>query len=195
MPVNESKDRRDLIQQLQASVMAADLHYRVWWIYKNKDDREKYLDVLNDYLGFFRVSIQAHFIAVTVILYAIYEERSDTVNLSRLFASAGRDLQATIAEKYTRARAIWTKVAIIRNNHVGHVNDRLDVDEVFQKANVTYNDIRDLIQLSKELVNAFSYAEDRSTFAYNLDSAGDTYRVLDDLRRELMVRRNPSGKP
>ncbi len=162
--------------------MAADLHQRIYWIYKNKDDRAKYVDTLNRYLGFFASSTQAHFLAIVVILYAIYEHRRDTVNMGRLHEGASAELKASLNADYTRAKAIWKKVAILRNNHVGHVTDRLDIEAVFKLANITYDEIKELIELTKKLVNSFSYAEDRSSFADSLDSAKDTYRMLERLR-------------
>ncbi len=79
-------------------------------------------------------------------------------------------------------RRFGKKIAILRNNHVGHVSDRLDIEAVFKLANITYDEIKELIQLTKKLVNSFSYAEDRSSFVESLDSAKDTYRMLERLR-------------
>ncbi len=180
-PQANSKSRKKLIKQVHDSALAADLHQRIYWIYKNKDDRAKYVDTLNRYLGFFAFSIQAHFIAIVVILYAIYEDRRDTVNVGRLYEGASAELKASLETDYNRAKAIWKKIAILRNNHVGHVSDRLDIDAVFKLANITYDEIKKLIEITKKLVNSFSYAEDRSSFADSLDSAKDTYRMLGKL--------------
>jgi hypothetical protein len=46
---------------------------------------------------------------------------------------------------------------------------------------ISPNEIERLIEISKELVKQLSYANDRSTFAFNLDPASDTYRLLDRL--------------
>jgi hypothetical protein len=181
-PKANPKSRKELIKQVHDSALAADLHERIYWIYKNKDDRAKYVDTLNSYLRFFASSIQAHFIAIVVILYAIYEDRRDTVNVGRLYEGASAELKASVETDCNRAKAIWKKIAILRNNHVGHVNDRLDIEAVFELANLTYNEIKELIELTKKLVNSFSYAEDRSSFAESLDSAKDTYRMLERLR-------------
>jgi hypothetical protein len=181
-PKANSKSRKELIEQLHDSTLAADLHERIYWVLKNKDDREKYVDTMNSYLGFFASSIQAHFIAVVVILYAIYEDRRDTVNVGRLCEGASAELKALVEPAYKRAKVIWKKIAILRNNHVGHVSDRLDIDAVFKLADLTYNEIKELIALTKKLVNLFSYAEDRSSYVDSVDSANDTYRMLERLR-------------
>jgi hypothetical protein len=176
------KPRKELIKRVHDSVLAADLHYQIYWIYKNRDDRAKYADTLNQYLGFFASSIQAHFIAVVVILYATYEDRRDTINLVRLYKNAPAELKRTISTDFTRARDIWKKIAVLRNNQFGHVTERLERDAVFETADVTYNETKELIDLSKKLVNCFSYAEDRSSFADSRDSKKDMYRLLEKLR-------------
>ena len=176
------RSRKESIKQLHDSILAADLHYRIYWIYKNKDDREKYFDIMNSYLGFFEHSIQAHFKAFTVILYTIYERSPDTVNFGRLLAEASAELKASVDPQYVRAKAIWKKIAVLRNNHFGHMSAHLDADAVFKIADITYNEIKELIDISKELVNSLSYEEDRSKFVYTLDSAKDTYRMLEKLR-------------
>lgn len=79
-------------------------------------------------MGFFASSIQAHFIAIVVVLYTLYEDRRDTVNVGRLYEAASAELKASVQTDYNRAKIIWKKIAILRNNHVGHVNDRLDVE-------------------------------------------------------------------
>ena len=176
------KPRKELIKRVHDSVLAAELHYQIYWIYKNRDDRAKYIDTLNRYLAFFAQSIQAHFIALVVVLYATYEDRRDTINLARLYEDSPAELKATVSTDFTRAKSIWKKIAVLRNNHFGHVTERLEIDAIFETADVRYDEIKELIELSKKLVNRFSYAEDRSSFVDSLDSEKDTYRLLDKLR-------------
>ncbi len=61
-----------------------------------------------------------------------------------------------------------------------HLSDT-DLDAKFSEADVSPDEIERLIKLSKDLVNKLYYALDRSTFAFNLDTAGDTHRLLDRL--------------
>ena len=37
------------VHELQQSVQKAALNFNVWWVYKSKDTRPKYVDVLNRY--------------------------------------------------------------------------------------------------------------------------------------------------
>ncbi len=176
------RSRKELIKRIHDAVLAAELHHKIYWIYKNRDDRAKYIDTMNKYVGFFASSIQAHFIALLVILYAVYERRRDTINLVRLYEGCPADLRAGLSTDFARAKAIWQKIAILRNNHFAHVSEHLEIDAVFDRARATYSEIKELIDIYKKLLNAVSYAEDRSSFADSLDSAKDTYRLLEKLR-------------
>ena len=73
-------------------------------------------------------------------------------------------------------------VAILRNEVFAHLSDS-DYKDAFERARLTPNEIEQLIELSKQLVNKLSYANDRSTFVFNLDPATDTYNLLDSLLR------------
>jgi hypothetical protein len=51
-----------------------------------------------------------------------------------------------------------------------HLSD-IDFDAKFSEAGISPDEIERLIEISKQLVNKLSYANDRSTFAFNLDPA------------------------
>ena len=57
---------RKHIKALANTITSASLHFDIWWVYKEKDSRAKYVDILNDYLNFFKTSLQAHFLSVVV---------------------------------------------------------------------------------------------------------------------------------
>ena len=61
-----------------------------------------------------------------------------------------------------------------------HLSD-IDIGAKFSEVRISPNEIERLIKLSKHLVNKLSYSNDRSTFAFNLDPASDTYNLLDRL--------------
>ena len=79
------------------------------------------------------------------------------------------------------ANSIWRKkITVLRNDVYAHLSDT-DVLAKYSDAALSPNEIERLIDLSKQLVNKLSYANDRGAFAFNLDSACDTYNVLDRL--------------
>lgn len=172
------------VKELSDLVIAADFNFRIWWILSNKADRAKYLKTLNDYGLFFRTSIHAHFAATVLALRALYETRKDTVNVWEVLKSLPPDLSKKIELKAkTKALPIWHKVDIIANNVFAHRNYELRSDEAFRRANVTPDELRELIKRSKQIVNSISYAHDRSSYAFNLDPSRNTCVLLDRLCR------------
>ena len=72
------------IRELQNAIAIAELNYEIWWIYKEKESRKRFVDTLNSYPLFFQTSLHSHFVAMIVSLYRFYETRKDTINLPQL---------------------------------------------------------------------------------------------------------------
>ena len=61
------------LKGIQDTIVAAEHNHDIWWIYKSRDTRPKFIDAMNTYLAFFQTSIHAHFIAVIIALYRLYQ--------------------------------------------------------------------------------------------------------------------------
>jgi len=178
----------DCINELRHAVIVAGLNYDVWWVYREKGSREKFVDVMNDYLEFFLTSIHSHFVAMLAALYYLYETRTDTINVPRLFellSAEGSLSETDIAESkqlYEAAKPLWVKVSILRNEQFMHRASKLsEGDGAFKKANIAPDDFKRLIKLTRELLNKITHKRDRDVHAFNLSAAQDTVRLLDDL--------------
>src|SRR5262249_34437624 len=154
------------------------LNFDVWWVYSGAGNREQYLEVLNRFPMFFQTGIHAHFVALVIALARLFEARRDTINVpalvkllgSKLSNAEKRRIEALIAE----ALPLWKKVTLIRSNVFAHRNNTWSVEELFRKADLTPNGVRQLIKLSKEIVNALSHNFDRSGHAFNLRADRET---------------------
>lgn len=60
------------------------------------------------------------------------------------------------------------KVCILRNKAFGHRSRAYSVEECFREAAVSPNELKQLMEATKELLNTLSYAWDRSCHAFNL---------------------------
>jgi len=173
------------IRELQNTVVAATINYQIWWIYKSADTRPKYIDTMNRYLGFFHVSIHAHFVAYIIALYRFYEQNRRTINLTSLLkalpALNKNSLPADFSTRTEKARDIWKKVAIIRNNCFGHINGVNDTSEMFAMARLRPDDIKYLLDITKSIINDISESWNGSIHAFDLDARKDTIDLLDDL--------------
>lgn len=176
------------INELRNTITVAALNYEIWWVYKSKDTRPKYIEVMNRYGLFFQTSIHAHFVALLVALYRLYERRDDTFNIPtflKMLKAEAQLLDATLEalERIYRddAKPLWIKVNILRNKAFGHRSVAHTVEEVFREARVTPNELRDLMEVTKKLLNELTHAWDRSVHSFNLGSREDTLKLLDDL--------------
>jgi len=176
------------IKELQDAATAAGLHYDVWWVLRGSDTRPKYVDIMNKYLGYFSVAISAHFVAMLVALYRIYETRDDTHNFPTLVdrleteGALNDRTVASLRSQYAALKPIWVKVSVLRNDVFGHRSLKLDVDAAFAKAGISGNELKDLVERTKALLNELTGALRDSMYAFNLSATRDTVRMLDDLK-------------
>ena len=182
-------DFDNYISELRHTITVARRNYEIWWVYKSKDTRPLYVDVMNRYGLFFQTSIHAHFVALLVGLYRLYETRDDTFNIPSLLKKlkAEKKLPSATLKQLEdiykkQAKPLWIKVNILRNKAFGHRSRAHSVEEVFQEAGVTPNELRDLVEITKNLLNELTHAMDKSVHAFNLGSREDILRLLDDLK-------------
>ncbi|MGZ4883694.1 MAG: AbiU2 domain-containing protein [Halobacteriota archaeon] len=184
-----SFDPSTYIDELRQATVAADLNYQIWWAYKSPDTRPRFIDTLNGYPLFFQTSIHAHFVALLVALYRLYETRHDTFNIPNLLRSLRAQAllpDSTIDEielLQKNLKPLWLKVKLLRNEAFAHRTRALSFDEIFKKAKATPNDLRDLIEKTKHLINRVTRALDNSSHSFNLDASSDLLRLLQDLSK------------
>ena len=168
--------------------LVASLNFDIWWVYKSKDFRPTYVKTMNCYLEFFETSIQAHFIALLVALYALHETRGDTFNIPRLVrilkkenAISGNAL-TNVTQLLAEIKPLSIKVGILRNKAFGHRSDSLTIAQTFKQARVMPNELKRLVELTKNLLNAVTGDLDGSVHLFNLGAGQATIRVLKDLK-------------
>lgn len=176
------------VDALRHGANVATLNYDIWWVYKSKEHRPVYVSTMNNYIGFFDTSLHAHFVALLVALYPMYETRRDTINIPRLLRilDAERQIPANVLAKanaiYAEAKPLWVKVGVLRNNAFGHRSDSKTIEAIFKEAGITPNQLKKLIDLTKRLLNTVSRALDGTVHAFNLAATEATLRLLQDLR-------------
>lgn len=176
------------IEALRHSANVTSLNYDIWWVYKSKEYRPVYVNTMNRYPGFFDTSIHAHFVALLIALYPMYETRRDTFNIPRLLKILDKECQipanalAKANATYAEAKPLWVKVQLLRNNAFGHQSDSKTIEEIFKEADITPNQLKKLIELTKRFLNTISRALDGSVHAFNLAATEATVQVLQDLK-------------
>lgn len=147
-----------------------------------------YVGTMNRYPRFFSTSLHAHFVALLVALYPLYETRRDTFNIPRLLKildkedAIAAEALANVEMLYAEAKPLWVKVGILRNKAFGHRSDSFTIDQTFKVAEVTPNELKMLVDLTKKLLNSVTRALDGSVHAFNFGASEATIRVLKDLK-------------
>ncbi len=181
-------DISNYVEELRLTMIGAGLNYDIWRVYTNPDTRKEYLRTMNRYPLFFTNSIHAHFVAMLVALYRVYETRPDTYNIPALLKHVQTEkilpehVVAKLQKKYEEAQPLWKKVSILRNNAFAHKTVKRTYDEIFKRASVTPDELRDLIKDTKALLNEFTHAWKKDFHAFNLNATDDTKALLEDLK-------------
>jgi hypothetical protein len=182
------------VKELQHAIIVARLNYEIWWVYKEKESRKRFVEILNDYPLFFQTSLHAHFVAMIVSLYRLYETREDTINLPQLLrllknhATIPNQEIKRMESEINQMKPLWAKVSVLRNKMFGHRSNALDYDGVWKQASVTPNQFKKLIDESKGILNEMTTQWNRSGHAFNLSATQDTVQLLEDLKRLKALR-------
>jgi hypothetical protein len=175
------------IKSIQDTIIVAEWNHDIWWIYKSRDTRPKFIDAMNTYLAFFQTSIHAHFVAMIIVLYRLYETRHDTISFPQLLKALDSDhtlsdnARNRVRELIQETKPIWIKIGIIRSEVFAHLSNARDIEGSFKKADLKYGHFNDLIELSKTIINVITHDYARSTHAFNLSVKFDTKDLLTDL--------------
>jgi hypothetical protein len=176
------------LNRVKDALVAASEHYNIHYVLTNADDRPKYVNVMNHYLGFFRASISAEFTAMLLTLSKILDKntKNNRISLYSLIKLAQKHelielskLQE-IKDALNGTEKMFEKLQILRNNNFAHLGN-LDSQESFKRAGISPNDMRRLIKRSIEILRTIYYAYDRGDFAFDYGSRKDTYSLLNDL--------------
>ena len=82
-----------------------------------------------------------------------------------------------------KLKPLWIKVSVIRNKMFGHRTNTKDHDGIWEEANVTPNQFKQLIDDSKNILNDLTSLWNRSGHAFNLSATEDTVDLLEDLKQ------------
>ncbi|OQY00267.1 MAG: hypothetical protein B6I26_08590 [Desulfobacteraceae bacterium 4572_130] len=175
------------IRELQNTIITAQLNYEICWALREKNNRKRYVDTMNEYPNFFCTSIHAHFVATVMALYKLYEKRKDTINLPKLVRTIKAESSipphdiATFEKEIEELKPLWVKISILRNNLFGHYSDSIENEMIWEKADLAYNQIKELIEGSKIIFNSIYSKWKKTQHAFNLSATADITNLLEDL--------------
>lgn len=150
----------DAFLELAGTIINASICCDVWWELQNLENpsHESYRVVVDRYELFFEANAGAQLVAMVVLLYQAYEKRSDTQNFYHIIERLKKedptsvDVVVSVQKRIDDLMPIWKKVARARSSAIAHLSYRASSSVLMESAELTPNEIRDLLVKSKEIL-------------------------------------------
>jgi hypothetical protein len=184
-------ERLELAGQL---ALRSRIFYDLWLYFKGKHPPAIF-DVMQDFSQFFRFEIEAQFSAFVVHIAALFDGRSDTINLRSLaremkMAKLTSTKAATEVDALlTQAAPLATKVTILRSHLFAHRSAALSYADAFKKAAVTSNQLRDLTVIALKIANRLLMARGLRDHIFNPRPGDHAAAML-----KVLMQKNPDSK-
>lgn len=175
--------------EISDTLVTAYQNWEIWWFYKSQ--RPKYVNIMNKYLIYFSNSIYAHRTAFIMAIWCLID--SNRLSLFSLYKKMCADnsiddvMKKEIDDKINSISHIIKGITIIRHNVVAHISNKIDFDETLGKANLKYDDFRDIIVELGNIFNLLRIAKGKNVLGFWLKGRTDKPDELieNDLERLL----------
>lgn len=134
----------------------AQVHHDLLAALRDSTSDNENLIRFNRNLRFFAGVETALYNSTVVLLYALYETRTDTINFRQLINVAADTVPPAAREEYLerleQIKPIWLRVCTIRNEIVGHQTLERDRAAAELKADLKFSDVDALLIHAKKLL-------------------------------------------
>ncbi len=149
----------DLAEDAYQVLLAAEAHWQGWWFYMGDRTRQQFVPAFRRANLYVQLVTNAHFTATVIALGKLHDDDPDAIGFATL-ARAARAANVQVDTKAVRqerreAARLWTKLRPIRNKVVAHLSAVSEFDDVFAEANITYNQVGRLVELTGTLLNSY----------------------------------------
>lgn len=176
-----------LLNDLIASAIGAKAHYNMWWAQVNEAlphfERE-----MNEHSDFFLACRDAHYTAFFVHVARLFDHRHDSSSLFNYLKAIRNQtdparmsvLDARYDSLLVRAKPLLT----IRHKTIAHIDARLTEKDIFAPLNITWNEIRSIINDTAIFVTELAGASQPGEVGIPRDGrlSEATIRLIDALR-------------
>jgi hypothetical protein len=165
------------------NLMVAHVSHDIWWLYIGADTRPHYVEAMERYYNFFRYDQEAHFRALIVGVYTLFDKRRDTITLASLAEDArgaGFDVSA-IEAKLNQLSGRVRKIEIMRHKLFAHRDHSMAYNDVFKAAQLRPDDLKDVLRESLVIVNDLAALVGAKVTSLNTEVSGDTKAMLEHL--------------
>jgi AbiU2 len=184
---DDTLDPVEKVHELMQTVHSADVCFEIWRLLTFKDasvDSSAHVRAFGRYSHFFMPSVHAHWIGVVMAIYRLFDSDPNAVSLvssNELRQKLDSAHNQIFRRKLGSVRDIADRVAALRNHLFGH-RDNISTQAAFDEAKLKRDELRKLINTSRELVEILRAAWDlpKEMWPQN-DAIADTVRLLDRL--------------
>ena len=153
---------REMIARLHDTLVYANVDHDIWSVLKGPTQGNRFKSTIEQHANYFSAAIRAHHMAAIIGLASMYEKKGATFNIPNLLDAIDNLPQASkapkavcdeLAKRSAAATKIAKKVSLIRNNVFGHMSRTLSTDATYKKAGLTDDELRGIIDQTRELLN------------------------------------------
>lgn len=181
------KSGESIRQALHTTLTQAEIDLDMWLAMRNARTDSDIVLMLNRRYGRFYISAEnAFFNSLVTILYAVFENRKDTVNFWNLRKTLPHNADPKVIneinERFLSIKLIWKRIAIIRNEVVGHQTLSRDREESNDAAGIRLKDLQSMVTLCQELLIIIAHKFHDTSIIFNLKGAESFEKLVTDLR-------------
>ena len=185
---------RDITELLIEEGVAARAHFQAWWALRNLA-LPQYHRTMSEfpYVDFFLAANSGHYVLFFLYLSKMFD-RDDRVagltELKRALVSEGLSAEASELEgKLAPYASHVQKIMAIRNRSVVHTEMAISREKVYEVNGITPNQIRELIDVTCDAINAVARAQGISNVIFESNRTQEaTLRMLETLERGRRAR-------
>lgn len=176
-----------VLVNLIESATDAKAHYQIWWALANQA-RPRLVRQMNRFPDFFIATQRAHFDSMIVHLAHLFDKQPAATSIEKYLSVARSILPvmdlSSLGKQLALMHPVIKAVLTIRNNVVAHKNADLTDRQVFKKAGVTPNQVRDLINSAVAVVEYLRRAKEWTSGVFESDRyAQATLRLIEALKK------------
>ena len=148
------------LERIGQHILRARLFLDLWFYFEGPDTRPKIFKIMEEFNEFFRFTPHAYFLAYVIYIAGAFDKRRGTISLWFLVPEVKKEgginsqSAATIDALLAEAKALADRVGILRHEAFAHRSESVTYDDVFKKAGITPNQLRDLTDIALKIVNS-----------------------------------------
>lgn len=139
-------------------VYRAGIFLDLWDFYRGPT-RDDILNTMNIYPGFFLWDEHAHQVSFVIHAGGLFETKDNTINLGQLVKELRADRRISANEGlridnlFESVSKVSNGVTIIRSNAFAHRSDTMTLNDAFEKAGISLDDLRNLMRVALQIIN------------------------------------------